>query len=83
MINVDLNKGALGRYVYLCYSTEPEEAPITNIQVVAGTLPAFNIQNGYTKIDKEKQTLGAIPGRAVYAYVCRQSTRASLRKRTR
>lgn len=51
-INVDLNHGAGGEYVYICYSTEPGP-PITNIQVFAGDSSNFPIQNGYTKLGED------------------------------
>ena len=51
-IDVDINKGAGGEYIYLCYSKEPGE-PITSIQVFASDSSDFQIQSGYTKIDKD------------------------------
>ena len=70
-IPVDLNKGAGGEYVYLCYSTEPGE-PITNIQVFASNSAEFPIQNGYTKIDKDLNK--GVKGR--YIYLCYTGSRA-------
>ena len=64
-IPADLNKGARGRYVYLCYSTAPG-TPITNIQVFAANEPDFPIQIGYTRIPKDLNK-GA---RGKYIYVC-------------
>ena len=65
-IPVDLNKGAGGEYVYICYSRTAPGPPITNVQVFAGYHSSFPIQNGYTKIDKDlnKGALGA------YIYLC-------------
>ena len=54
-IPVDLNKGAGGEYVFICYSTSEETAgpPITNIQVFASKSKDFEIQEGYEKITKD------------------------------
>ena len=52
-IPVDLNKGAGGEYVYICYSRTASGPPITNVQVFAGSSSSFPIQNGYTKINKD------------------------------
>ena len=71
-INVDLNKRALGEYVYICYSTDPGEPPITNIQVFAGVFADFQIQNGYTKIDKDLNKGAA----GKFIYLCYTRTKA-------
>ena len=46
-INIDISKGAGGQYVYLCYSRNENEKPITNIQVFIGS----EKQPGYEVID--------------------------------
>lgn len=65
-IPVDLNSGAGGEYVYLCYTTAGSSSPITNIQVFAGDSSEFPIQTGYTKITKD---LNKGAG-GHYIYVC-------------
>ena len=65
-IPVDLNKGARGEYVYICYSTTEKAPPITNIQVFAGTSKDFEIQNGYERIPHDLNK-GA---RGKYIYLC-------------
>lgn len=67
-IEKDLNKGAGGEYVYLCYTTSAPFDPITDIQVFAGhgNDADFSIQTGYTMIKKDLNK-GA-KGR--YIYVC-------------
>ncbi|KAE8287112.1 hypothetical protein D5F01_LYC15076 [Larimichthys crocea] len=53
-INVDLNKGAGGNYIYLWYKTEQGSAPITRLQVTFSDDMAVGlISAGYTKIDKD------------------------------
>ena len=66
-IPLDLNKGAGGAYVYICYSRTAPGPPITNVQVFAGKSSNFPIQNGYTKIPKDlnKGTLFRL-----YIYLC-------------
>ena len=65
-INVDLNHGAGGEYIYICYSTTAPGPPITDIQVFAGTSSDFPIQDDYTKInmDLNKGALGK------FIYLC-------------
>lgn len=66
-IPADLNKGAGGEYIYLCYSTASGLGqPITGIQVFASDRSDFVIQNGYTKIQKDLNK-GA---RGKFIYVC-------------
>lgn len=66
-IPVDLNKGAGGQYIYLCYSiAQTGEGPITGIQVFAANCAEPTIQSGYTKIPKDLNK-GA-GGR--YIYIC-------------
>ena len=65
-IDKDLNKGAGGEYVYLCYTTALSSPPITGFQVFAGGSASFGIQNGYNKIpnDLNKGAGGS------YIYAC-------------
>lgn len=65
-IDADLNKGAGGEFVYLCYSTTVDAQPITNMQVFAGDGPSINIQEGYEIIWKD---LNKGAG-GKYLYVC-------------
>ena len=46
----NLNDGAGGDYVYLCYKTGVRN-PITGLNVIAGTSTTFPIQYGYTKVN--------------------------------
>ena len=64
-IPVDLNNGAGGEYVYLCYTTGAGD-PINFIQVFAGDSEDFEIQNGYNKLpyDLNKGAGGK------YIYLC-------------
>ncbi|XP_035861579.1 uncharacterized protein LOC118495954 [Sander lucioperca] len=53
-INVDLNKGAGGKYIYIWYKKESRSAPITGLQVTFNDDMAVGLINaGYTKIDKD------------------------------
>ena len=65
-IPADLNSGAGGSYVYLCYSTSVHGQPITSIQVFAGDSADFPTQGGYTVIRKD---LNKGAG-GKYIYVC-------------
>ena len=67
IIRQDLNAGAQGEYIYLCYSTIPDLGPpITAIQVLSGDDGNFPIPPGYTKIDQDLNK-GA---RGKFIYVC-------------
>ena len=46
----NLNYGAGGNYVYLCYKKGLRDPPITGLNVIAGTSTNFPIQSGYTKV---------------------------------
>ena len=48
-ISVDLNKGASGAYIYLCYKKGVRN-PITGLTVNAGSSSSFPIPPGYTRI---------------------------------
>ena len=48
-IGIDLNKGAGGDYIYLCYKTGVRN-PITGLTVNAGSSSSFPIPPGYTRI---------------------------------
>ena len=65
-IDVDLNKGAGGQYIYLCYKKNASEPPITGINVFAESSEDFPIQSGYSKVpgDLNKGAGGK------YIYVC-------------
>ena len=59
-IPVDLNKGAGGEYVYLCYSTTQGGSPINFIQVFAGSSKDFSIQSGYERVYLTTSTRGPV-----------------------
>jgi len=40
-INVDLNKGAEGNYIFLCISRNPSRQPITDLRVTNSTCPEY------------------------------------------
>ena len=67
-IFVDLNKGAGGDYIYLCYSTSTavSSSPITGLTVVAGGSSSVTCPSGYSKIsiDLNKGAGGE------YIYLC-------------
>ena len=46
----NLNDGAGGDYVYLCYKMGVR-SPITGLNVIAGTSTSFPMQSGYTKVN--------------------------------
>ena len=71
-IDKDLNKGAGGAYVYLCYSTDPNVGPpITNIKVVASDSSAIQVEEGYINTGKDLNK-GA-GGKYIYlCYTCLQ-----------
>lgn len=52
-INIDLNWGAGGEYIYLCYRKSTSGAPITDIAVIAGGSSSFRGPSGYTRIFKD------------------------------
>ena len=68
MIDKDLNKGAGGDYIYLCYSTSTYVSPraITGLTVVAGSSSSVNCPASYSKIsiDLNKSAGGK------YIYLC-------------
>jgi hypothetical protein len=65
-IPVDLNKGAGGDYLYLCYAKNPSQPPITGVTVITG--PNTSPPNGYTKIGIDLN-LGA-GSKTDYIYLC-------------
>ncbi len=65
-IFADLNKGARGEFIYLCYSTTASGSPITNVQVFASGTSEFTIQDGYERINKDVNK-GA---KGKFIYVC-------------
>lgn len=53
-VNQDLNQGAGGEYVYLCYTEDADlGATITDIIVVAGDSPDVPVPAGYKKVDTD------------------------------
>ncbi|XP_032398376.1 uncharacterized protein LOC116705992 [Etheostoma spectabile] len=53
-IDVDLNKGAGGKFIYIWYKKESRSAPITGLQVTFNDDMGVGLINaGYTKIDKD------------------------------
>ena len=65
-INQDLNQGAGGSSIYLCYKNSSSEQPITGLNVLASLLPDFAIQNGYTKVEGDLNKGAGVK----YIYVC-------------
>ena len=66
-IRQDMNEGAGGEYVYLCYTKDKNAGlPITDVQVFAGDKRDFNIQNYYEKVNGDLNR-GA---EGKYIYVC-------------
>ncbi|XP_073349222.1 uncharacterized protein [Pagrus major] len=52
-VNVDLNKGARGNYIYIWYRRQSGRAPVTKIQFTFNNEMARGLDRaGYTKIDK-------------------------------
>ena len=69
IIRNDLNAGAKGEYVYLCYSTDACIGhPISAIQVLSGDNDDFPIPPGYTKVDGDVNKGTGPDGK--YIYVC-------------
>ena len=53
-IDVDLNKGAKGEYIYLCFKKgDNEKEAITGMNVVADGSKDFSIQSSYTKVNQD------------------------------
>ncbi|MGW5437818.1 MAC/perforin domain-containing protein [Nocardia asteroides] len=52
-IEVDLNKGADGKFVYLCYKLGEPEKAIRDIMVIHGTNAAIAAPIGYTKVPQD------------------------------
>lgn len=66
-VNQDLNQGAGGEYIYLCYKEAYTVGPfITDITFVVGDSPGVAAPAGYTKIDVDLNK-GA---RGKYIYLC-------------
>ncbi|MDF2544780.1 MAG: rane attack complex component/perforin/complement [Herbinix sp.] len=53
LIEYDLNTGARGKYIYICYSKEPTYEPIRSIQIISGNSGDIPASYGYTKIEKD------------------------------
>lgn len=67
MINRDMNTGAGGEYVFICYTTSPDAGPpITAIQVLAGGSSNFPIPPGYTKVNQDLNK----GSRGKYVFLC-------------
>ena len=49
-IDLDLNKGAGGDYVYLCYTQQSNQQAITDLAVVSASEENVGAPLGYTKI---------------------------------
>jgi len=62
----NLNNGAGGNYVYLCYKRGFRN-PITGLNVYAGTSKYFRIQSGYTKVNVDLND--GILGNGDYIYL--------------
>ncbi|XP_027139706.1 uncharacterized protein LOC113746832 [Larimichthys crocea] len=72
-INVDLNKGAKGNFIYLWYKTEHDSDPITRVQVTFNNgMDDALISAGYTKIDKNLNA--GTGGNYIYLWYFKGST---------
>ncbi len=47
---IDLNKGARGKYVYICYAKEDDAEPITGLAVISGSSSNIQPPPGYVKV---------------------------------
>ncbi len=67
-IPIDLNHGAGGHLIYLCYrkSDDEDDAPITGLEIIHGAHPEIEPPDGYEKIDSD---LNAGAG-GDYIYLC-------------
>ncbi|XP_042246769.1 uncharacterized protein LOC121882519 [Thunnus maccoyii] len=73
IINDDLNKGALGKYIYIWYKKEDGAPPITRIQVTFNDDMAVGLRAAeYTKIDKDLNAGAA--GDHIYLWYFRGGT---------
>ncbi|XP_044185530.1 uncharacterized protein LOC122965486 isoform X2 [Thunnus albacares] len=73
MIYDDLNKGALGKYINICYKKEDGAPPITRIQVTFNDDMAVGLRAAeYTKIDKDLNAGAA--GDHIYLWYFRGGT---------
>ena len=68
-IDVDLNKGAGGEYIYLCKTHAPGPRPITDLKVIASDSRSQRAPAGYQKLDVDLNK-GA-GGKFIYLYVKR------------
>ncbi len=66
LIEYDLNKGAGGKYVYVCYSKQTNNEPVRSINIMEGSSSDIPASYGYIKIDKD---LNAEAG-GKYIYLC-------------
>ena len=67
IVNVDLNKNAGGKYIYLAYSRSSAHGdPITGLQVFSDRVSSFPAQNGFIRIPNDLAE-GAGP-RYIYLY---------------
>eukprot|EP00064_Thunnus_orientalis_P022124 superscaffoldBa00007192_g22308 len=72
-INVDLNKGALGKYIYIWYRKEDGAPPITRLQVTFNNDMAVGLRAaGYTPINKNLSAGAA--GDHIYLWYFRGQT---------
>ena len=69
-IEADLNAGAGGEYIYLCYSQDPNEGePIKELAVVAAGNPRVSAPLGYTKLKTDLNQGAGGP----YIFLCYQA----------
>ncbi len=66
LMEYDLNAGAGGKYIYICYSKETTYEPIRSIQIISGNSADIPASYGYTKIGKD---LNSGAG-GEYIYLC-------------
>ena len=79
LIDVDLNQGAGGKYIYLAYKTTDSlcEA-LTGLDLEGGSSNDFSFQPGFDKIDQDLNQ-GAW-GKYVYAYTTSNTARPPLKE---
>ena len=62
----DLNRGARGKYIYLCYTRRSSKPPITAVDVIIGTKNWIAPREGFTRINQDCNE-GA---RGNYVFIC-------------
>ena len=53
VIQKDLNKGAGGRYIYLCYTRESSARPIVEVSVIQGDVNVKPPDSSWTRVEQD------------------------------